>query len=107
VQEFQVFRVLESALRMKARADSSSKGWKDFICGEERGKAAWGKARGPGNLWFCGLGWKLGFYSIFVLPGARSVSLINYHLLGPPAVHPSLEGGHIQEREGKIRKLRR
>jgi hypothetical protein len=36
-----VFRVLESALRMKAQADSSSQGQKDFICREEKRKTAW------------------------------------------------------------------
>jgi hypothetical protein len=32
VQEFQVLRVLEPALRMKAQTDSNSRGQKDFIC---------------------------------------------------------------------------
>jgi hypothetical protein len=41
MQEFQVLRVLEPALRMKAQADSNSKGWKDFICKEEKRKTAW------------------------------------------------------------------
>jgi homoaconitase/3-isopropylmalate dehydratase large subunit len=27
--------------------------------------------------------------------GRRSISLANYHLLGPPAVHPSLRGTFI------------
>jgi hypothetical protein len=31
MQEFQVLRVLESALRMKAQTDSNSRGQKDFI----------------------------------------------------------------------------
>jgi hypothetical protein len=35
-----VFRVLGSALRMKAQVDSSSRGQKEFICREERRKAA-------------------------------------------------------------------
>jgi hypothetical protein len=48
-RNFQVFRVLGSTLRMKAQADSSSRGWKDFICTEEKRKAAWGHAGGPGN----------------------------------------------------------
>jgi hypothetical protein len=34
VQEFQVLRVLEPALRMKAQTDSNNRGWKDFICRE-------------------------------------------------------------------------
>jgi hypothetical protein len=39
-QEFQVFRVVGSTLRMKEQADSSSRGWKDFICREEKRKSA-------------------------------------------------------------------
>jgi hypothetical protein len=35
-----VLRVLEPALRMKAEADSSSRDPKDFICREEKRKAA-------------------------------------------------------------------
>jgi hypothetical protein len=35
-----VLRVLGSDLRMKAQMDSSSRGQKDFICREERRKAA-------------------------------------------------------------------
>jgi hypothetical protein len=41
VQEFQVFRVLGSTLRMKAQADFSSRGQKDFICREEKRQTAW------------------------------------------------------------------
>jgi hypothetical protein len=48
MQEFQVLRVLESNLRMKAQADSSSRGQKDFICREEKRKTAWwGKQGDP------------------------------------------------------------
>jgi hypothetical protein len=36
VQEFQVLRVLEPSLRMKAQVDSNSRGGKDFICREEK-----------------------------------------------------------------------
>jgi hypothetical protein len=62
----QVFRVLGSTLGMKAaRADSSSRCWKDLICREEKRKAAWRHAWGPRNWWACGSGWKLGFYSFF------------------------------------------
>jgi hypothetical protein len=35
-----VLRVLEPALRMKAQADSSNRGWKDFIYREEKRKIA-------------------------------------------------------------------
>jgi hypothetical protein len=41
VQEFQVLRVLEPTLRMKAQADSNSRGQKDFICREEKRETAW------------------------------------------------------------------
>jgi hypothetical protein len=40
MQEFQVLRVLEPTLRMKAQADSNSRGQKDFICREEKRKTA-------------------------------------------------------------------
>jgi hypothetical protein len=40
VQEFQVLSILEPALRMKAQMDSSNRGWKDFICREEKRKTA-------------------------------------------------------------------
>jgi hypothetical protein len=36
-RNFWVFRVLVSTLRMKAEADSSIRGQKDFICREEKG----------------------------------------------------------------------
>jgi hypothetical protein len=43
-----VFRVLESALRMKAQVDSNSRGQKDFICREEKRKTAcWGVQGDP------------------------------------------------------------
>jgi hypothetical protein len=59
-------------------------------------------AGGPGNRWSRGLGWGLGFIAFFCIAwrqrclsgadrgflGRRDVSLITYHLLGPPAVHP-------------------
>jgi hypothetical protein len=40
MQKFQMFRFLESTLRMKAQVDSSSTGWEDFISREEKRKAA-------------------------------------------------------------------
>jgi hypothetical protein len=60
VQEFQVLRVLEPALRMKAQADSNSRGWKDFICREEKRKTEYwrmlgdpetGDPMGQGGKW--------------------------------------------------------
>jgi hypothetical protein len=41
VQEFQVPRVLELALRTKAQADFSNRDWEDFICREEKRKTTW------------------------------------------------------------------
>jgi hypothetical protein len=35
-----VLKVLEPVLRMKAQVDSKSRGWKDFICREEKRKTA-------------------------------------------------------------------
>jgi hypothetical protein len=35
-----MLRVLEPTLRMKAQTDSSSRGWKDFICREEKRNTA-------------------------------------------------------------------
>jgi hypothetical protein len=46
MQEFQVLRVLEPALRMKAQADSNSRGWKDFICREQKRKTAYWRMQG-------------------------------------------------------------
>jgi hypothetical protein len=40
MQEFQVLRVHEPALRMKEQAYSSNRGQKDFICREEKRKTA-------------------------------------------------------------------
>jgi hypothetical protein len=54
MQEFQVLRLLETALRMKAQADSNSRGWKDFICREEKRKTAYWRMQGiwkPVVLW--------------------------------------------------------
>jgi hypothetical protein len=48
MQEFQVLRVREPALRMIAQTESNSRDWKDFICREfscrkeERKTAYWG-----------------------------------------------------------------
>jgi hypothetical protein len=46
MQEFQVLRVLEPSLRMKAQTDSNSRGQKDFICREEK-DCILGNAGGP------------------------------------------------------------
>jgi hypothetical protein len=40
VQEFQVLKVFEPALRMKAQVDSNSRRWKNFVCREEKRKTA-------------------------------------------------------------------
>jgi hypothetical protein len=39
-RNFQVLRVLRFALRVKVEVDSGSRGQKDFICREEKRKAA-------------------------------------------------------------------
>jgi hypothetical protein len=65
VQEFQVLRVLEPVLRMKAQTDSNSSGWKDFICREfscrkEKRKTAYWEMQGdlkPVILWVRGREW--------------------------------------------------
>jgi hypothetical protein len=46
-----MLRVLEPALRMKAQADSNSRGWKNFICREfswrkEKRKTAYWRMQG-------------------------------------------------------------
>jgi hypothetical protein len=45
-QEFQVLRVFEPTLRMKAQVNSNSRGWKDFICREEKRKIAYWRMQG-------------------------------------------------------------
>jgi hypothetical protein len=63
-----VLRVLGSNVRLKTKVDSSSRGQKDFICREEKRKAAWRHAVGPGYLWSHGSGWKLCFYNLLYYP---------------------------------------
>jgi hypothetical protein len=58
VLEFQVLRVLEPTLRMKAQVNSSNRGWKDFICKEEKRKTM-------GKLLFPWVELGIGFNSIF------------------------------------------
>jgi hypothetical protein len=60
-RNFWLLRVLGSTLRLKAEANSSSRGQKDFICRDEMRKAAWGHAVKPRNQWSHGSDWKLGF----------------------------------------------
>jgi hypothetical protein len=73
-----VLRVLEPALRMKAQTDSNSRGQKDFICREficrkENRKTAYWRTQGdPETGRSHGLGWGVGFYSLFfALPEGR------------------------------------
>jgi hypothetical protein len=63
------FRVLGLLVHseIETKANSSSRGQKDFICREEKEKAAWEHASGPRNPWSCGSGWKLGFIAFFFL----------------------------------------
>jgi hypothetical protein len=54
-QEFQVLKVLEPALRMKAQTDSYCKGQKDFICREfswrkEKRKTAYWRMQGDPEI---------------------------------------------------------
>jgi hypothetical protein len=60
-----------STLRWKSKADSSSKGQKYFICGEEKGKAEWGHAEESGKHWSPVSGWKLSFKACFIAQGQR------------------------------------
>jgi hypothetical protein len=46
MKEFQLLRVLEPTLRMKAQAVSNSRGQKDFICREEKRKTAYRRMQG-------------------------------------------------------------
>jgi hypothetical protein len=95
---------------MKAEVDSSSRGQKGFIFREEKRKVAWGHAVGPKTCDPLGQVRNWVFIAIFLalgqrcLSGAnrsflgrRSVSLVNYHLLGPPALCPSKEKKEPQQ----------
>jgi hypothetical protein len=64
MQEFQVLRVLEPSLRIKAPADSSSSR-KDSICREEKRKTAWGACKGTRKLVITWVGLGIVFYSLF------------------------------------------
>jgi hypothetical protein len=89
VQEFQVLRVLEPALKMKVQTDSNSRGWKDFIYREEKRKTAcWGM---QGDLETCdpvGQGGEWGFIAFFVLPGGRDVSQVQTEVSWEGEVFP-------------------
>jgi hypothetical protein len=74
-RNFHLLRILGSTLRLTVEADLSSRGQKDFICREEKRKAAWGHAVGPGNWWFHGSGWKLGFIAFFLYCPKMEISL--------------------------------
>jgi hypothetical protein len=67
MQKFQVLRVLEPALRMKAHTDSYSRGQKDFICREEK-DCTLGNARGPKTGDPLDQGGEWGFIAFFALP---------------------------------------
>jgi hypothetical protein len=70
MQEFQVLRVLEPALRMTAQTDSNSTGQKDFICREvicrkeKRKTAYWGM---QGDLETGESGWGVDFIAFFCI----------------------------------------
>jgi hypothetical protein len=61
----------------------------DFICREEKMKAAWGHAAGHGNLWSHWSGWKLDFYSCFlVLPESGDVFQVQTGIFWEGEVSP-------------------
>jgi hypothetical protein len=104
VQEFQVLRILEPALRMKAQADSNSRGQKDFICREEKRKTTCWRTQGdPETGDPVGQGGEWGFIAYLhclraemslrcrqAFPREERCLLDSYHLLGPPAVRFSV-----------------
>jgi hypothetical protein len=49
-----------------------------------------GHAGGPGNWWSPGSGWKLGFYSLFLLPKGGGVSLVQTDVSWEEEVSPWL-----------------
>jgi hypothetical protein len=61
-----VLRVLEPTLRMKAQADSNSRGWKDFICREEKRKIAYWRMQGDRKPVIPWVRLGIGFYSLFL-----------------------------------------
>jgi hypothetical protein len=62
-----VLRVFEPALGMKAHADSNSRGWKDFICREEKRKTAYWRMQGdPETSDPVGQGGEWGFIAFFL-----------------------------------------
>jgi hypothetical protein len=71
VQEFQVLRVLDPALNVKAQTDSNSRGQKDIICRElswrkEKRKTAYWGVRGTQKLVISLARVGNGFYSLFL-----------------------------------------
>jgi hypothetical protein len=89
VQEFQVLGVLEPTLRMKAQVDSNSRGWKDFICREEKRKTAYWRMQGdPETDDPLGYGWGLGFIAFFALPGGRDVPQVQTEVSWEGEVSP-------------------
>jgi hypothetical protein len=108
VQEFQVLRVLQPALRMKAQVDSNNGGWKDFICREEKRKTAYWRMQGdPETGDPLGQHGEWGFIAFLYCLMAempfrckwefpREKCLLDpYSLMGPPAVHPSVLHQHF------------
>jgi hypothetical protein len=82
---------------MKAQTDSNSRGWKHFICREEKRKLAyWGTQGDPETGDPVSQDGEWGFIAFFCIAclsdadghslGRRDVSLTTYHLLEPPAV---------------------
>jgi hypothetical protein len=62
---------------MKAQVDSSSRGWKDFICREEKRKAAWWGMQGhPETGGPVGQVGDWAFIALFISPEGRDVSQV-------------------------------
>jgi hypothetical protein len=58
------------------------------MCKEEKRKAAWEHAEGPGNQWSHGSSWRLGFYSLFVLAEGGDVSQVQTEVFWEGEVSP-------------------
>jgi hypothetical protein len=86
---FQVLRVLDPALRMKAQADSNKRGQKDFICREEKRKTAYWRMQGdPETSDPVGHGGEWVFTVFFALLGGRDVSQVQTEVSWEGEVSP-------------------
>jgi hypothetical protein len=67
VQEFQVLRVLEPALRMKHRQTPTAEVGKILFVEKRRERLHIGECRGTQNRLSCGSGWGMGFIAYFCI----------------------------------------